>query len=34
MDVLWPDFAAEHLARAIDEFSRRDRRYGATASKK
>ncbi|MDE1900024.1 MAG: isoprenyl transferase [Alphaproteobacteria bacterium] len=32
MDVLWPDFAAEHLAAAIDEFRRRDRRYGATAT--
>jgi undecaprenyl diphosphate synthase len=31
MDVLWPDFSAEHLAQAIDDFNRRDRRYGATA---
>jgi undecaprenyl diphosphate synthase len=33
MDVLWPDFAGEHLAQAIDEFNKRDRRYGATAGK-
>jgi undecaprenyl diphosphate synthase len=30
MDVLWPDFAAEHLAEAIAEYQRRERRYGAT----
>jgi undecaprenyl diphosphate synthase len=30
LDVLWPDFAAEHLADAVAEFKRRDRRYGAT----
>ena len=28
LDVLWPDFAAEHLAGAIDEFHRRQRRFG------
>jgi undecaprenyl diphosphate synthase len=33
MDVLWPDFSGEHLTQAIEEFTRRDRRYGATASK-
>ncbi|MDD4617335.1 MAG: isoprenyl transferase [Alphaproteobacteria bacterium] len=33
LDVLWPDFSAEHLTQAIDEFSRRDRRYGASGSK-
>ncbi|MDE2029151.1 MAG: isoprenyl transferase [Alphaproteobacteria bacterium] len=33
LDVLWPDFSGEHLAQALDEFRRRDRRYGATASK-
>ncbi len=33
LDVLWPDFTARHLADALEEFSRRDRRYGATASK-
>ncbi len=29
-DVLWPDFRREHLAEAIREFQRRDRRYGGT----
>ena len=33
MDVLWPDFSGEHLAEAIEEFSLRNRRYGAAASK-
>jgi undecaprenyl diphosphate synthase len=28
-DVLWPDFAAEHLAAALAEFARRERRFGA-----
>ena len=28
-DVLWPDFRREHLFNAIEEFQRRDRRYGA-----
>src|SRR5262245_2597167 len=27
-DVLWPDFRRHHLAEAIREFQRRDRRYG------
>ncbi|MGJ8537241.1 MAG: isoprenyl transferase [Parasphingopyxis sp.] len=27
-DTLWPDFGEEALRQAIDEFSRRDRRYG------
>jgi undecaprenyl diphosphate synthase len=27
--VLWPDFDREALAAAIEEFHRRDRRYGA-----
>ena len=26
--VLWPDFTPEHLTQALDEFARRDRRYG------
>ena len=30
MDVLWPDFDAKHLAEAIEEYQRRERRYGAT----
>jgi len=33
MDVLWPDFSAEHLAEAIAEFRCRERRYGATVAK-
>lgn len=28
MDVLWPDFAPEHLDEAILEYHRRDRRFG------
>lgn len=28
-DVLWPDFAGEHLADAIQQFAQRERRYGA-----
>jgi undecaprenyl diphosphate synthase len=28
-DVLWPDYRAEHLAEAIEDFRRRERRYGA-----
>jgi undecaprenyl diphosphate synthase len=31
LDVLWPDFSGEHLAAAIEEFQRRERRYGATS---
>jgi undecaprenyl diphosphate synthase len=27
-DVLWPDFTPEHLGEALDEFARRERRYG------
>ena len=27
-DVLWPDFTAEHLQAALDDFAQRDRRYG------
>jgi len=27
-DVLWPDFTPEHLNDALDEFARRERRYG------
>ena len=29
MDVLWPDFTAEHLLEAIREYNHRQRRYGA-----
>ncbi len=28
LDVLWPDFDAEHFAAALAEFARRDRRFG------
>ena len=27
-DVLWPDFSPKHLTDALDEFARRERRYG------
>ncbi len=27
-DVLWPDFTADHLKQALEEFSGRERRYG------
>ena len=27
-DTLWPDFSKDELARALDEFARRERRYG------
>ncbi len=27
-DVLWPDFRREHLFAAVDEYQRRDRRFG------
>jgi undecaprenyl diphosphate synthase len=29
--VMWPDFGASHLERAIDDYSIRDRRFGAIA---
>jgi len=28
LEVLWPDFSAAHLRTALDEFSRRQRRFG------
>ena len=31
-DVLWPDWGGEHLAQAISEFARRERRYGSRAA--
>ena len=31
--VLWPDFRKEHLAAAIEDFQKRDRRYGGLSSK-
>ncbi len=27
-DTLWPDFTKEELVRALEEYTRRDRRYG------
>lgn len=32
MHKLWPDFGKEDLAQAVDEFSRRDRRFGKAVS--
>ncbi len=29
LDVLWPDFGADHLASALADFASRDRRFGA-----
>ena len=29
LEVLWPDFSAEHLAEALAAFGRRERRFGA-----
>jgi undecaprenyl diphosphate synthase len=31
MDVLWPDFTKQSLQQAVDEFHRRERRYGASS---
>ncbi len=31
LDTLWPDFKEEEFGSAISEFSRRERRYGATS---
>ena len=31
-DVLWPDYSKEHLAAALAEFSKRDRRFGGAVS--
>jgi undecaprenyl diphosphate synthase len=28
VETLWPDFTPDHLARALDDFARRDRRFG------
>ena len=28
LDILWPDFSGEHLAEAVREYGRRERRYG------
>ncbi|HME22069.1 MAG TPA: isoprenyl transferase [Acetobacteraceae bacterium] len=29
LDVLWPDFGAEHFAAALTEYAKRERRFGA-----
>lgn len=29
VDTLWPDFTGEHLARCIENYARRERRFGA-----
>jgi undecaprenyl diphosphate synthase len=31
-DCLWPDFGRENLRRAVEEFQRRERRYGAAVA--
>jgi len=31
VDTLWPDFGADDLAAAVEDFHRRERRYGAAA---
>jgi undecaprenyl diphosphate synthase len=28
-DILWPDFDRLHLWRAVEQYARRDRRFGA-----
>lgn len=30
-DVLWPDFRREHLIKAIEDFNKRERRFGKTS---
>jgi undecaprenyl diphosphate synthase len=32
VDTLWPDFTQEHLAKAIEDYHKRERRYGATSA--
>jgi undecaprenyl diphosphate synthase len=32
LDTLWPDFSRQDFERAVREFARRDRRYGAVSS--
>ena len=31
VDTLWPDFGRDDLAAAVEDFHRRERRYGAAA---
>ena len=33
LDTHWPDFGAEHLERAVADFTRRDRRYGGLTAR-
>jgi len=28
VETLWPDFTPQHLSEALEEFARRERRYG------
>lgn len=32
VDTLWPDFKPEHLAQALDDFAKRERRFGGRIS--
>jgi undecaprenyl diphosphate synthase len=32
LEVLWPDFSASHLKAALEEFGRRERRFGLTGA--
>ncbi len=32
VETLWPDFTQEHLAKAVADFQKRERRYGATTA--
>jgi len=34
MDVLWPDFRAEHLREAVREYQQRERRFGLTGDQR
>jgi undecaprenyl diphosphate synthase len=31
--VLWPDFRKEHLVAALEDFQKRDRRFGGLSAK-
>ena len=33
MTVMWPDFGAADLARAMEEFKQRDRRFGGVGQR-
>ena len=32
VDVLWPEFRREHLARCLDQYAQRERRFGLTSA--